>query len=140
MPFTKKDIQMLKDRAKIRGYVIHPVKRSGNIPVAVKPSPQKEWLELNLQYWCNERSVSLEREVKFAADRKWRFDWAIPSLMIAIEYEGIFSTKSRHTTHKGFNADTEKYNRASQDGWKVLRFTASNYKTLVNELNACIRG
>lgn len=140
MGFTKKDIETLQQRAKIRGYTMTPVNRKGNVPVATKPSHQKEWLELNLQYWCNEKSVSLEREVKFAADRKWRFDWAIPAYKIAIEYEGIFSVKSRHTTNAGFTNDTEKYNRAAAKGWKVLRFTANNYKTLVNELNRCMHG
>jgi len=138
MGFTLKDIQHLQQRAKIRGYIMTPVKRKGNTPVASKASAQKEWLELNLQYWCNDKCVNLERELKFTRDRKFRFDWAIPAYKIAVEYEGIFSAKSRHTTNSGFTNDTEKYNRAAAEGWKVLRFTANNYKNLVNELNRCI--
>ena len=132
MPFTKKQIELLQSKAKIRGYIITPI---GNIPVAKKPSKQKEWMESNLQHWCNERSVSLEREFKFCPDRKWRFDWAIPSMKIGIEYEGLMSAKSRHTTIKGFTGDTEKYNTGQQLGWKVLRFTALNYKDLITTLN-----
>ena len=59
------------------------------------------------------------KELKFHPSRKWRFDFAIESLKIAIEYEGIMSEKSRHTTITG---------------WKVLRFTAINYKNLASIL------
>lgn len=134
MGFTKKDIEHLRQRGKIRGYNIHPVARKGNVPVAVKSSPQKEWLELNLQMWCNERALTLESEYRFVPDRKFRFDWAVPSMKLAIEYEGIFSAKSRHTTHSGFTMDQDKYNRAALDGWTVIKYTASNYKNLLNDL------
>lgn len=134
--WTKKDIEQFQKKGKIRGFIISPTK--GGAPVAKKPSKQKEWILLNLQYWCNERSVTLEHEVMFDNDRRWRFDWAIPAYNVAIEYEGIYSGKSRHTTHIGFNGDIEKYNRAAQLGWKVIRFTASNYKTLISELDKCI--
>ena len=68
------------------------------------------------------------KELKFHPSRKWRFDFAIESLRIAIEYEGIMSEKSRHTTISGMSRDCEKYNTAQLLGWKVLRFTALNYK------------
>jgi len=73
-------------------------------------------------------------EYKFSADRKFRFDIAIPKHKIAIEYEGIFSTKSRHTSLKGYTMDTEKYNLAQIEGWKVLRYTASNFKNAEKDL------
>lgn len=133
--WTKKDIEALQQKAKIRGFKISPSKAGA--PIAKKASPQKDWIALNLQYWCDQRSVKLESELKFAHERKFRFDWAIPDLMIAIEYEGIYSAKSRHTTNTGFNRDVEKYNMAAQKGWTVLRFTANNYKTLISELNKC---
>lgn len=104
-------------------------------PVARKPSPQKEWLELNLQWWCNENAVELQGEYQFAGDRKWRFDWAIRALKIGIEYEGIYSAKSRHTTHSGFTGDIEKYNRAQLEGWTVLRYTAKDYKNVLRDLD-----
>jgi hypothetical protein len=65
---------------------------------------------------------------------KFRFDWAIPDLKIAIEYEGLFSEKSRHTTVKGYTKDCIKYNLAALLGWKVLRYTALNYKELDKDL------
>ena len=76
-----------------------------------------------------------EKELKFHPERKWRFDFAIPEMKVAIEYEGLMSEKSRHTTISGFTNDSEKYNAAQALGWKVLRYTALNYKNLSNDLN-----
>jgi hypothetical protein len=105
---------------------------SGNFK---KPSPQKEWLELNLQYWANEKAVELVQEYRFDEIRKWRFDWCFPFLKIAIEYEGLFCKKSRHTTIKGFQGDIAKYNKATLLGWRVIRVTASDYKNIIQQLN-----
>jgi hypothetical protein len=58
--------------------------------------------------------------------RRWRFDMTIPELKIAIEYEGINSKKSRHTSAVGYTGDTEKYNEATIQGWRILRYTAIN--------------
>ena len=111
-----------------------------NIPAVKKPSTQKAYIHWNLMYWCNEHAVILEEEHKFHPNRKWRFDWAIPALKIAVEYEGLgFNQVSRHTTSTGFTGDTEKYNSAVGLGWKVLRFTAQNYKNLITELNKLIK-
>jgi hypothetical protein len=103
-----------------------------------KTSPQKDWLELNLQYWANEKSVELAPEYKFHEQRKWRFDWAFPALKIAVEYEGIFCKKSRHTSIKGYQGDIAKYNAATVAGWKVIRVTAGDYKTIIQQLNQII--
>lgn len=136
MGWTKKDIETLAKRAMIRGYKIEPVKNGA--PKSSKRSEEKEWITLNLQKWCNNHSLELKTELKFDRKRKWRFDWAIPALNIAIEYEGIYAKKSRHTTIEGYTGDIHKYNRAIQLGWKLLRFTASNYQTLITEIENCI--
>lgn len=73
-------------------------------------------------------------EHRFHPDRKWRFDFAIPEHKIAIEYEGIYSRKSGHTTHKGYTKDTEKYNEAAKLGWTVLRYTANTYKRVIDDI------
>ena len=78
-------------------------------------------------------------EHQFDHKRKYRFDWALLDLKIGIEYEGIFSKKSRHTTAKGFSEDCNKYNLAIQNGWRVLRYTALNYKNLENDLLKIIK-
>jgi very-short-patch-repair endonuclease len=65
------------------------------------------------------------REHRFAAPRKWKFDFAWPELMIAVEIEGGIWNEGRHTRGAGFAADVEKYNAAAMDGWRVLRYTSA---------------
>ena len=74
---------------------------------------------------CKEHGLKYETEYKFHHKRKFRFDMAITEKKIAIEYEGIHSEKSRHTTIAGYNRDSEKYNLAATEGWRVLRYTSS---------------
>lgn len=100
-----------------------------------KRSKEKDWIGWNLLCWTMEKCVGLEEEYRFDPQRKWEFDWAIPSIKIAIEYEGLFSEKSRHTTVTGYSGDAQKYNAAIGLGWKVLRFTALDYRQLITELN-----
>lgn len=136
MNFNEQKIKELLAAGKIRGY-----KHTGKArypktkPRPPKPSKEKQWIHDNLAYWCNQHAVTLETEYRFHPDRKWRFDWAIPALKIAIEYEGLFAAKSRHTTISGFSNDTEKYNACQASGWRLLRYTAKNYTNLVHDLN-----
>lgn len=78
--------------------------------------------------------IAFESEMKFHPTREWRFDITIPSLQCAVEYEGIFSEKSRHTGMKGYTEDSNKYNAAQLLGWTVLRYTAKNYKNFIDDL------
>ena len=68
-------------------------------------------------------------EYRFHDKRRWRFDFAWPDKMVAVEIEGGIHKISRHTTGTGFTADCEKYNQAVLDGWQVLRFTSSHVKS-----------
>jgi very-short-patch-repair endonuclease len=64
------------------------------------------------------------REYRFSPPRRWRFDFAWPTQMVAVEIEGlVFRGKSRHTTQNGYIKDCEKYNAAVEKGWHVLRYT-----------------
>lgn len=56
--------------------------------------------------------------------RDWRFDFAWPDAMVAVEVEGGTWTRGRHVRGGGFRGDCEKYNAACVLGWRVLRFTA----------------
>lgn len=76
----------------------------------------------------------LRERLKQANLKDWRFDWAFPEQKIAVEYEGIVTSKSRHTTLKGYTGDCEKYNSAMKLGWKVFRYTALNYKDVTKDL------
>lgn len=94
----------------------------------------KQYINYYLSCFCAQNSLTLLTEHKFLKDRRYRFDWAIPELMIAIEYEGIFNClKSRHTTLKGYSSDLDKYNLAVTNGWKVLRYSALNFKNLPDD-------
>jgi very-short-patch-repair endonuclease len=70
-----------------------------------------------------------QRELKFHPSRKWRFDFAFPTHMLAVEVEGGVWTGGRHTRGKGFTDDCEKYNQAALLGWRVLRFPADTIKS-----------
>ena len=136
MSWTLTHIEQLKAKGQIRGFVDKkPRKKEAKIRAKDKVSYEKLFIDAYLISYCQEHGVELYRELKFAEDRKFRFDWAIKELMIAVEYEGIFSKKSRHTTQSGYSKDTEKYNLAASLGWQVYRYTAGTYKNIVIDLN-----
>jgi len=91
-----------------------------------------------------EMKIKFVEEHKFLDNRRFKFDWAIPDKMIAIEYEGLFakkgSGKSRHTTATGYSKDSTKYNLAAINGWTVLRYTAMTYKNIKGELEMALNG
>jgi very-short-patch-repair endonuclease len=86
-----------------------------------------------------------EAEFRFHPARKWRIDFAWPSLMLAVELEGAIWTRGRHTRGAGVLGDMEKYNALTAMGWRLLRFdgravmtgrAASEVAALVRELIA----
>ncbi|CAJ0784694.1 hypothetical protein [Ralstonia chuxiongensis] len=68
------------------------------------------------------------REYRFDPERRWRFDFAWPDQMLAVEIEGGTHSGSRHTRGAGFAADCEKYNAAVLAGWRLLRFTGAQVR------------
>lgn len=77
-------------------------------------------------------------EYKFHPKRRWRLDYALPELGIAIEVEGgrykqttyinksgriVVRTGGRHNTAEGFKNDMEKYNELAALGWLLVRTT-----------------
>lgn len=70
-----------------------------------------------------------EREYRFAPPRRWRFDFAWPAAMLALEVEGGVWSTGGHTSGKGFTDDCEKYNEATIRGWRVLRVTGQQVKS-----------
>lgn len=101
----------------------------------------KEILNYGIKAEAKRLGLDLREEFEFHDARKWRFDYALPSLMIAIEYDGHHEsgatarrraglkplTKSGHSTLKGLSRDHEKTNTAQCMGWIVLRFTAMHF-------------
>lgn len=83
-----------------------------------------------MNLWSNFNMLPIEdahsqpvREYQFDPTRKWRLDFCWPLVKVAVECEGGSWTGGRHTRGVGFQADCEKYNRAVELGWRVLRFT-----------------
>ena len=91
---------------------------------------------------------TFDAEYRFHPRRRWRFDFAWPSVKIAVEIDGGAYTRGRHTRGKGFEADCEKMNAAALLGWRVLRFTPqmlerdpfAQLEPLRQEIEALIKG
>jgi len=143
MKWTENDLQKAKDK----GLKVDDSKADIGITDSIKPkikiekiSIEKNTMEFVLMSLKQKSIINhFVTEHKFDAVRNYRFDWALLDFKIGIEYEGIFSKKSRHTTAKGFSEDCNKYNLAIHNGWRVLRYTALNYQNLENDLIKLIK-
>lgn len=76
----------------------------------------------------------VEAEYRFHPVRKWRFDYAVPEIRLAVEYHGHagFVGKwgpSGHSSITGLTNDCEKFNAATAAGWRVLEFTALHFRS-----------
>lgn len=90
-----------------------------------KPSPTDAFTLI-----CKgELGMECVKEYKFHPVRKWRFDYAIPSALVALEVEGGVWTGGRHINPQGFLNDMEKYNSATLMGWSVYRTTPDDLYT-----------
>ena len=70
--------------------------------------------------------VEVQKEYRFHSVRKWRFDYAFPSLKVAVEVDGGIWTGGRHNMPVGYINDMEKLNTAASMGWLVLRITTDD--------------
>ena len=103
-----------------------------------QPCDQVLWMGSRLAWWSLHTGIEIKKEYRFHPTRRWRFDFCLPDKRIGIEYEGLNSEKSGHTTLEGYTKDTEKYNEAQALGWKVIRFTCRNYKSVIREVEKVI--
>ena len=91
----------------------------------------------------NKAAILLTLETIFGADmvvtehrfhplRRWRFDYAVPAIKLAVEYHGHAGFQGRiasgHSTIKGLTNDCERINQAIAHGWRVLAFTALHFR------------
>lgn len=144
---TISELEALQTSGKIKGF-----KAPGEVP-ADKPQEPKgkiiskhfsrkskalDTISWTILKWSQEKGLTLMEEYRFHETRKWRFDKALPEVMIAVEFEGgIYIPNGSHKNMDRFHRDTEKYNAATAMGWLVIRLTALNYNSLLTELNAC---
>ena len=88
---------------------------------------KREHLQRKFVHWWvlfggDENIVS---EYKFHESRKWRFDFALPSIKVAIEINGgTYQERGGHNWGKHMVGDYEKWNAATMMGWRVLLFTS----------------
>lgn len=142
MMISEQQLNQLQKDGKIEDFTIHKQKpKYKAIHATAKRSEEKGWMHWNLMHQCTEYSYILQTEYYFAKPRKWRFDFYIEMkyLKIGIEYEGIISTKSRHTTLTGYTGDVQKYNKAAILGILVIRYTALNYRECVNDIREILK-
>lgn len=123
---TTSQFQKLLADGKVKSFTEKtPVKRK-----AVKTPPVEPVGLRYIKRVLTAAGIPYTEEYRFHPVRRFRFDIAIPDKLLAIEYEGVFSEKSRHTTAKGYTTDADKYNLAQSMGWRVYRYTAMNYKNI----------
>lgn len=75
----------------------------------------------------NAYKITFEREVLFAAPRKWRADFMLthPAAKILIEIDGGTEFgKSSHSKGKSYESDCRKANTANLLGYTCLKFTS----------------
>ena len=82
----------------------------------------------------------LLREWAFAhPTRRWRFDFAFPTLRVAIEVEGGVHSGGRHVTGAGYESDLDKYNEAASRGWTLFRVSGKIIGKGMNEFAKSLR-
>lgn len=129
MSWNKAILAKLEKEGKIKSITI-PAEPKNKIQIPKEIGKYK----LHIISVLERSGLKFVSELKFDEVRGFRFDWAVPDLKLAIEYEGIFSDKSGHTTVTGYKKDCQKYNLATLQGWRLLRYTAANYLDFENDL------
>jgi hypothetical protein len=66
-----------------------------------------------------------EREFRFHPTRRWRFDFAWPDRLLAVEVMGGVWSQGRHTRGAGYTSDCQKQCEAVVRGWRILNVTGS---------------
>ncbi len=87
-------------------------------------------LEAELAVQFRLHNITPDTEYRFDEVRRWRFDFAWPDLLFAVEVEGITYSGGRHQRVEGFENDLEKYQAAMLQGWVVYRVCKKQIKNL----------
>jgi hypothetical protein len=79
-----------------------------------------------------------QAEYRFDENRRWRFDYAFPDSMVAIEIEGGIWINGGHNRGAGYIDNLEKYNAAIEKGWALLRYAPNQID--FEQIKRVIRG
>ena len=100
-------------------------------------------LEMKMAMLLRSMKVNYEQEYRFFPKRKWRVDFAIPEIKLAIECEGGVFTNGRHNRASGFIKDIEKYNKLNELNWRLLRYSINEFKKpekIIEQIEICLKG
>lgn len=85
----------------------------------MSPPTAEDLLAIHLE----ELGIEFRRQYEYAAPRKFRADFAIPSHRLLIEVQGGIFSKQAHGSISGVLRDNERVNNATLRGWRILRVT-----------------
>ncbi len=94
-----------------------------------KVKPRKPSVDLSPQFLAYGIPPPV-KEFVFHPTRKWRFDWAWPEHKIALEIDGGLFMNGRHSRGKGREEDYVKDFNALLLGWRVVRVSTGQMKTV----------
>lgn len=88
------------------------------------PKQTESHIERSMVYYLRVIGTGLPeavREYRFHPVRRWRFDFAYPEYMVAVECDG--GQWAPYGGRHARDTDREKLNAAASLGWRVLRFS-----------------
>lgn len=108
---------------------------------ARKPNPPRHWYHASIGKPARCIGCVPESPHEYSKGRDWRFDFAWPEIMLAVEVEGGLYTGGRHVTGKGYEKDLEKYNAATRGGWTLLRYSRRQVTSgeALNQIERAVR-
>lgn len=99
------------------------LRRKGGVTrLRLKPADDLAWQ-------CEHAGFKPEREYRFHAVRKWRFDLAFPDRRLAVEVDGGGWIHGRHHRPLGYERDCEKGAWALICNWRVLHVTPGQVRS-----------
>jgi hypothetical protein len=87
---------------------------------------EKRNLDTHMDYFA-ENGMKVEREYRFHPTRKWRFDYALPEFMVAVEFNGMFGGMAHRSVREAIK-DSEKLNQAQILGWIVVQVNTASIR------------
>ena len=134
----------IEDIKKLQGKGISISGMNPNVPPALKAKSgikqrkkAKKLCEMEQLLYI--LGIKYETEYRFSMERQFRFDICIPDHKIGIEYEGLMSDISGHTTNNGYTSNCTKYNLAQIEGYIVLRYTVINAKEFIHDIKRLLK-